>query len=88
MPIEQWAKTETSDEPWSSFFMARQAMEAGSNEKAISLLQSIAASKHYEPRHILQAWCFLRKLGVKPDISIEREIYGVIVEVGMDDGLI
>ncbi|MBN1545992.1 MAG: hypothetical protein JW902_04960 [Syntrophaceae bacterium] len=86
MPIEKWAESSTLEEPWSSFFKARQFIEKGSNEEAIMILQSIANSNH-ESRHTLQAWHFLRKLGVSPPENIHREVLGVIVEVGMKGGL-
>lgn len=40
-----------------------------------------------ESRHYLQAWHFLRELGEQPSAVEAKQLYGVVVEVGMDEGL-
>ena len=42
--------------------------------------------QNLEPRHYLQAWHFLRQLGVNPPDEKAKIVYGVVVEVGMEKG--
>ncbi len=87
MPITEWPKDpNTTTEPWASFVEARKQIEAGDNASAIVTLQKITEMPQLEPRHYLQAWHFLRQLGVNPPADKAKIVYGVIVEVGMKDG--
>lgn len=76
-----------SEEPWLSFVNARKCSEAGQTDEAISILTKITGMSDIEPRHHLQAWHFLRQLGVKPPANVEKELYGVVVEVALKKGL-
>ena len=40
-----------------------------------------------EPRHYLQAWHFLRQNGQPVPAAIAKQVYGVVIEVGMPKGL-
>jgi hypothetical protein len=74
-------------EPWASFAAARAALEIGDTEKAVSALQSIAASNAQASRQCLQAWHFLRQLGVQPAADRAKQVMGVVLEVQMRTGL-
>ena len=79
-------KPETA-EPWGSFAVARAALETGDTRKAISALQSVAASTPQESRQYLQACHFLRRLGVQPAPDRAKHVMGVVLEVQMQAGL-
>jgi hypothetical protein len=88
LPMEQWPRETTATaEPWRSFVEARTRLKAGDKAEAIRILRGIQASVGLESRHYLQAWHFLRELGVQPDAEQAKRLYGVIVEVGMDQGV-
>lgn len=40
-----------------------------------------------ESRHYVQAWHFLRESGVRPDASVAKDVFGVVVEVALPEGL-
>jgi hypothetical protein len=40
-----------------------------------------------ESRHYLQAWHFLRELGVQANADEAKRVYGVVVEVALESGL-
>ncbi len=87
MPIEQWAKdTEAHLEPWSLFVQARKRLEAKDKAAAIAVLQQVTETPGLESRHYVQAWHFLRGLGVNPPPEKAKLVYGVVVEVGMQKG--
>lgn len=89
MPFSEWPR-ETSapppDEPWSSFVKARSLFEAGDKTGSARALQSILAMPGLESRHYLQAWQFLRHLGIQPTAEA-KQVYGVVVEVALQHGL-
>jgi hypothetical protein len=88
LPFDQWPReTTAAAEPWRSFVEARTRLKAGDKTEAIRILRGIQASVGLESRHYLQAWHFLRELGVQPDAEQAKRLYGVIVEVGMDKGV-
>jgi hypothetical protein len=88
LPLEQWPRENTAaGEPWRAFIEARTRLKAGDKAEAIRILRGIQASVGLESRHYLQAWHFLRELGVKPATEQAKRLYGVIVEVGMDEGV-
>jgi hypothetical protein len=89
MPIEQWPCEGTaSDEfPWSEFILARSHLAAGSIEEAINCWRQILEHTGLESRHYLQAWNFLRKHGHQPSSDTAKTVLGVVIEVGMPEGL-
>lgn len=88
LPMEQWPRETTATaEPWRSFVEARTRLKAGNKADAIRILQGIQATVGLESRHYLQAWHFLRELGVQPAAEVAKRLYGVIVEVGLDEGV-
>ena len=50
-------------------------------------MKKITDTPGWEPRHYLQAWHFLRQLGVNPPSEKAKIVYGVIVEVGLKGGV-
>jgi hypothetical protein len=90
MPLEQWppgGPGAASGEPWTSFVSVRRRLEGNDKAGAITLLRDIAGRRELEARHTLQAWHFLRELGVAPEPAIAKQVLGVVVEVGLPEGL-
>ena len=89
MPLDQWPPDgDASDEVlWGAFVSARQHLAAGNQPDAIACWQQILAHPGLEPRCYLQAWHFLRQRGQQPPPDIAKELYGVVVEVAMPQGL-
>lgn len=87
--LSEWPSgvTAVDAEPWSLFVTAWQALERGDRDTAISNWQQIVAMPGLESRHYAQAWHFLRAQGVKPDASQAKKLLGVVLEVGMEQGL-
>jgi len=89
MPLESFvvpAQTAAS-EPWASFARARQLAESGDTRSAAGALQGILNMPELESRHYLQAYHFLRALGVNAPPEKTKDVLGVVVEVGMQGGL-
>ena len=86
MPVEEWPASPTNEEPWGSFCRAKESIKNGSKEDGIDILTEITTRKALESRHHLQAWHFLRQLGVQPPQEIHKDVLGVVVEVGMENG--
>jgi hypothetical protein len=76
-----------SAEPWASYERARKLIDAGESKAAADKFQGIVEMPQLESRHYLQAWHFLRELGVPPPAEKEKDVLGVVVEVGMEKGL-
>jgi len=85
VPMEAWPPGDTADaEPWAGFVRARADLAAGDQDLAIREWGAIAAFGDHEPRHILQAWHFLRGCNVHPDDAIAATVLGVVAEVAVD----
>jgi hypothetical protein len=89
LPISQWpSETASSDsEPWLSFAKARDHLSSARTREAIALFQKILGMPDLASRHALQAWHFLRESGVQPDVSVAKDVLGVVVEVALPEGL-
>lgn len=88
LSLSQWQPQSTQKaEPWTSFARAKQCLDTGDKPGATVILQSILAMPDLESRHYLEAWTFLRELGVFPPDDKAKDVLGVVVEVGMDKGL-
>jgi hypothetical protein len=90
VPLSDWPRadaTNANEGPWSAFIAARGCIQAGNHEQAIAHLQSVTEMSGLESRHYVQAWHFLRQLGVAPPEHVAKELYGVVVEAGLDAGL-
>jgi hypothetical protein len=86
-PIAPWANVETDIEPWSRFKEAKTRMERGESTLAISILRKITETPGLESRHYLEAFHFLRTLGITAPPERVKEVLGVVVEVGTRNGL-
>ena len=87
MPMSAWPQGEDATaEPWLSFIKARKFLEKKDKSSAAAVLRQISEMPGIEPRHYLQAWHFLRQLGVNPPADKAKIVYGVVVEVGMQNG--
>ena len=88
MPLTRWASNEAQAacEPWISFERTRNSIESGDKKSATASLQQILETQGLESRHYLQAYHFLRELGVSPPREEEKRVLGVVVEVGMKGG--
>ena len=78
------AGDEQKNSPWALFAQARQAAD---KTEAQEHLQRILQSPDLEARVYAQAWQCLRQLGVSPDSTTAAEVYGIVVEVGLNAGL-
>lgn len=89
MPMSLWPPQASgaNDGPFAIFAQARGLVANRRAPEAIELWRSITATKGLESRHYLQAWHFLRQNGVQPPADVSKNVYGVIVEVGMPEGL-
>jgi hypothetical protein len=74
-------------EPWASFVRSKRMLESNEKGAAISTLRQITEMPDLESRQYLQAWHFLRALGVAPPQDKAKQVLGVVVEVGMPKGL-
>ncbi len=81
--IELWPEGDAGEYPWSAFAEAR---TLGGSE-AIARWKQVAADAQVESRHRLQAWHFLRGVGVDPTPDEEKQLLGVVIEVAMPEGL-
>jgi len=87
MPLSEWPRDENADaEPWLSFVKARKLLDKRDKSSAAAVLQTITEMPGLESRHYLQVWHFLRQLGVNPPADKAKIVYGVVVEVGMQNG--
>jgi len=88
-PLEQWPPAGISSDlfPWSMFASARLHLAAGNLGDAVACWRQILQQPGIEPRHYLQAWHFLRQHGHQPPPEKAKQILGLVVEVGMPDGL-
>jgi len=89
LPLDRWVGTGAASQefPWNAFVAARADVGNGQREKAVEKWQEIVNHPGLEPRHYVQAWYFLRLAGQKPPEELARLLLGVVVEVGMEQGL-
>lgn len=62
-------------------------LATGQTADAIDLWRAIAAMPNLESRHYAQAWHFLRSHGVQPPEEIAKTLLGIVVEVGINNGV-
>lgn len=88
VPLEGWPDgDDAAGEPWDAFVRARRHLAAGDQDLAVREWASIETRASFgavESRHLLQAWQFLRSVGIQPDASIAGQALGVVVEVTVD----
>jgi len=87
MPISAWPQgDEATAEPWIAFVKARNLLNKKDKPSAAVVLQTITETPGLESRHYLQAWHFLRQIGVNPPAEKAKSVYGVVVEVAVRGG--
>ena len=86
LPIDS-ANPASALEPWSSFANAKRLIDSGNSSAAIRTLKSVIDTPNQESRIYLQAWHFLRELGIDPAPAQAKNLLGVVVEVAMPKGL-
>lgn len=87
MPMLKWPEgDEKTGEPWNLFIEARTQLDKKDKNAAVTTLQKIVSMPNLESRHYLQAWHFLRSLGVNPPPDKAKLVYGVVIEVGLEKG--
>jgi hypothetical protein len=74
-------------EPWASFQRARDLKDTGDEQGAREAVRGILNMPDLETRVFLQACQTLRELGDRPPGGREKEVVGVVVEIGMPKGL-
>ena len=88
VPLDRWPEGEGADSfPWSAFVLARSQLAEGRLPAAIASWQEVLAKPGLESRQSLQACHFLRQHGVQPPKESAKALLGVVVEVGMPQGL-
>ena len=90
MPLSKWtapSRQATVSEPLSSFERAKLFIESGDTQQAKAALRGILEIPGLESRQYLQAYHFLRQLGEVPTQELSKRVLGVVVEVGMRNGL-
>lgn len=90
LPISQWTgdpDPEVARQPWESFKQASRFLEEGNTQAASQILKQIAAMPDLESRHYLEAWHTLRSLGQVTTDQERSRLLGVVVEVGMAQGV-
>lgn len=89
VPMAEWPPADgaaDAGDPWDGFVRAREHLAAGDQDLAIREWAGIGMRTDIEARHRLQAWTFLRSVGVQPDASIAGVVLGVVAEVAIDGG--
>jgi hypothetical protein len=74
-------------EPWASFQRARDLKDTGDAAGAKQAVHKILDMPELDTRVCLQAWHTLREMGDRPPQGREKEVLGVVVEIGMPKGL-
>lgn len=89
MALDQWPRegAVTDIFPWTEFVSARSHLAAKRHNDAIACWHRVLQSPGLEPRQYLQAWHFLRLQGQLPLPEMALQIFGVVVEVGMQGGI-
>jgi hypothetical protein len=87
MSLEDWLAIGNDGEGWELFADAKDHLEAGEKEQAAEDLKKVVLHPALESREYLQAWHLLRQLGVWPHVSRAKTLLGVVVEVGLEEGL-
>ena len=87
LPMSEWpSDSGMNAEPWISFIQARGYLDKRDKDSATAALKKITEMPELESRHYLQAWHFLRQLGVTAPADKAKIVYGVVVEVAVKGG--
>ena len=81
LPSYAWPPgDDVAEFPWTAFVEARR--DPG---RAVELWQQVAAAD-VAPRHVAQAWYFLRAHGVQPAPEEQQRVLGLVMEIGLKWG--
>lgn len=86
LPLEFMVSADQGTRPWKLFREADESLKRGDGAAARAALEEITAMDGSSSRDRIQAWGFLREMGVHPPEGVEKDVLGVIVEVGMEAG--
>jgi hypothetical protein len=90
LPLSQWVSPLAGTvplEPWTSFGRAKVHFDSGDARSGVAVLKGILETADLESRHYLEVWHFLRELGLNPPQDRAKDVLGVVVEVGVKDGV-
>jgi hypothetical protein len=90
VPVQEWPRPDSAvraEKPWALFGAAQDARQAGDVPAAVSSLREVIATPGLESRHYLQAWQFLRELGIEAPAANAKQVLGVVLEVVLEGGL-
>lgn len=85
LPMTHWPAGDAAGIPWDQFRQARYFHDLGQGAQATQLLEQVINAPALESRHYLQAWHFMRQGGMQLNFPVE--LYGMVVEVAMEEGL-
>ena len=85
IPLDTWASMGTDVAPWNLFAKAKDFKDAGNMNAVIKTIREIIDLENLESRQYLQAYNVLHEYDVP--VPGEIELFGIIVQVGMPDGL-
>lgn len=84
-PLGTWASDGQGNR--AAFAKAAARLQQGDRSGTIAALRRVLTASGLESRHYLQAWHELRRLGVAPPHDDAKHLYGVVVDVPVDQGL-
>lgn len=87
LPMDRWPDGPADAFPWSAFAAARADAAEGRTAAAVGHWREILDRPGLESRHYLQAWHYLHRHGQHPPPESAKQMLGVVVEVGLPQGL-
>ncbi len=87
LSLEDWLDVGAAGEGWELFADARDFLVAGDEAQAVEALKKIVLHPALGSREYLQAWHLLRQQGVWPHAARAKMLLGVVVEVGLEEGV-
>jgi hypothetical protein len=87
IPLADWLDVGSDGEGWELFADVKDHLDAGEEGLALETLKKIVLHPALDSRDYLQAWHVLRRLGAWPHAARAKTLYGVVVEVGLEEGL-
>jgi hypothetical protein len=87
LPLHEWGARDGGTEPWNHFAAASASAQGGDRAGARAALEQVLAIPGLESRQYLQAWNALASLGVAPPPDQARRLYGVVLDVPVQQGL-
>lgn len=87
LSLEEWLDVGTAGEGWELFADARDFLDAGDEAQAVEALKNVILHPGLGSREYLQAWHLLRQRGVWPHATRAKTLLGVVVEVGLEEGV-